>query len=233
VDLVVVGDLVEIDADGAELHAAALTDSRSNRRRDRPTSGRHVILLEVPPLHAIAAENIRPLKRVEYQKLAELGAFGNERIELIYGAIVRMSPIGGRHSDSVTELMERLVLALHGRAKIRPGLPFVASDISLPQPDLAVVPVASYRQEHPTTALLLIEVSETSLRFDRGTKRDLYAEAGVPEYWIVNLVDRVVEVYDHPTDGRYTRSRGFSPGESIALGAFPDVSLDVSEICPE
>lgn len=86
--------------------------------------------------------------------------------------------------------------------------------------------------EHPTTALLVIEVSNTSLRVDRGVKASLYAEAGIPEYWIVSLPEGLVEVRDEPQNGEYRRLRTLRRGESLAPSAFPDAVIAVSEILP-
>jgi Uma2 family endonuclease len=182
------------------------------------------------PLHAIEPEVFRPLTVAEYERMHELGMFDNEAVELVYGSIVRMSPIGPSHAHSVTALNRLLVLKLDGRADIRPGVPLAAGEISLPQPDLAAVPIANDRSLHPDYAFLLVEVSKTSLAFDRRVKRKLYAEIGVPEYWIVNLVASVIEVYDLPEDGRYTRTTTYAAGESIRIGAFPDVVIAVDDV---
>src|SRR5450432_3867156 len=137
-----------------------------------------------------APEIIRPLRRTEYDQLVTLGAFRGEKIELLEGVLVAMSPIGPPHSSSVQRLNALLVLALVGRAVVRPQLPFAALEFSEPEPDLAVVPLGDYDVEHPAEADLIIEVAESSLAIDRGKKLRLYAACAVPEYWIVNLVDR-------------------------------------------
>jgi Uma2 family endonuclease len=152
-------------------------------------------------------ENFRPLRRVEYDKLIELGVFGDERIELINGVLVPMSPIGPPHSNAVDLLMLLLVRALGDRARIRVQNPLAAGDISEPQPDLLVAPLADYETEHPAEAHLVIEVAESSLAYDRGTKLRLYAEQGVPEYWIVDVVARRIEVYREPSSGTFQTKR--------------------------
>src|SRR5205085_6057891 len=101
-----------------------------------------------------------------------------------------------------------------------------------PQPDLLVFPPGDYRAENPTRALLVVEVSETTLAYDRGAKSALYAEAGVPEYWIVDLVDGVVEVRDQPAGFRFGRARTYRRGDSVAPAAFPDLQVEVSKILP-
>ena len=107
-----------------------------------------------------APENFRPLRRAEFDKLVAAGAFDDERIELLDGVLVPMSPIGPPHSSAVDALTEILVVALQGRARVRVQNPFAASDISEPQPDLLVVARGDYRADHPRTAHLAIEVAE-------------------------------------------------------------------------
>src|SRR3954469_19367427 len=129
-----------------------------------------------------AAEVIRPLRRVEYDQLVSLGAFQNERIELLEGALVAMSPIGAPHSSAVQKLTRLLVLALEGRAAVRCQSSFAAQDYSEPEPDFAVVPLGEYDTDHPHEAYLIIEVADSSLDIDRGKKLRVYANCGVPEY---------------------------------------------------
>src|SRR5688572_1840129 len=115
----------------------------------------------------IQPETVRPLRRREYEKLAELGLFEGERIELIEGAIVRMSPHGPAHDSTIDRLTELLVIALRGRARVRVQGAFAASDDSEPEPDVAVIPPRDYDDAHPTEAWLIIEVADTSLAKDR------------------------------------------------------------------
>lgn len=96
-----------------------------------------------------SVEQFRPLRRVEYDQLIALGAFQDEHIELIDGALVRMSPIGPPHCATVARLNELLVLAFAGKASVRPQLPFAASELSEPEPDLIVAPLVDYDREHP------------------------------------------------------------------------------------
>jgi Uma2 family endonuclease len=176
------------------------------------------------------ADVIRPLRRVEYDQLVALGAFQDEKIELLDGALVTMSPIGVPHCSAVQKLNTLLVLALVGRAAVRPQLAFAALEFSEPEPDLAVVPLGDYDTEHPAQAHLIIEVADSSLDTDRGKKLRLYAACGVPEYWIVNLVDRCIEVYTGVAAGSYSRTDTFVRGQSIRPGAFPDVELHVADV---
>src|SRR6478609_2700628 len=181
-------------------------------------------------MSAAPAEVIRPLRRVEYDQLLALGVFQDERVELLDGTIYVMSPIGIPHNYAVQELNELLVLALHGRAKVRPQMSYAASEISEPEPDLMITPLLSWDKEQANVAHLIIEVAESSLAHDRGRKRRLYASCGVPEYWIVNLPERCIEVYTLPTANAYTRVEKYEPGQAIRLGAFNDVEVRVSDV---
>ena len=174
----------------------------------------------------------RPLRRAEYDKLVEAGLLRDEHVELLYGSIVRMSPIGAPHSGTVQRLTELLVLALHGRAAVRIQSPVAAGTESEPEPDVAVVPPGRYVDDHPSEVWLIIEVAESSLATDRGTKARLYAEAAVEEYWVVNLVDRLVEVHTHIVRGAYTRVTPYRVGETVCSTRFPDLQIAVGDILP-
>jgi len=176
-----------------------------------------------------AREHIRPLRRVEYDRLVSLGLFDGEHIELIDGELRRMSPIGPPHTSTVDRLTELLVLSLAGRAWVRVQGSFAADDLSEPQPDFCVLPRGDYDDAHPQVAHLIIEVAESSLSFDGGRKARLYAECAVPEYWIVNLVERIVEVHRAPRAGRYEEASLHSKGDRLRLLAFPDVELAVDD----
>ena len=176
------------------------------------------------------AEIIRPLRRVEYDQLVSLGVFEGERIELLEGALVAMSPIGAPHSAAVEQLMYLLVLALHGRASIKCQSPFAALEHSEPEPDFMVAPLGDYRTDHPSQAYLLIEVAESSLALDRGKKLRLYAGCAVPEYWVVNLPERCIEVYTAPSPGAYAHCDRYEHGQAIQLSGFPDVVIAVADV---
>jgi Uma2 family endonuclease len=179
----------------------------------------------------VATERLRPLRRVEYDRLVELGFFDeDEKIELLDGVIVQMTPQGLEHAAAIEVLTHRLVLALATRARVRVQLPFAASDISEPEPDLAVVPLGDPRLSHPEQALLLIEVADSSLGKDRRVKARIYAAAGVPEYWLVDVAGRSIEVRTDPGDDTYRHVRVMRQGETIRLQAFPDVEIAVSDI---
>jgi Uma2 family endonuclease len=175
---------------------------------------------------------VRPLRRAEYDKLIELGVFHGERIELLDGQLVKMSPIGPPHSSTIDKLNLLCMTRLAGRALVRVQNPIAASELSEPEPDLAIVPLGNYETEHPSTADLLIEVAESSLAYDRGPKLRVYAESGVPEYWVVNLVDRCVEVYRKPGGGRYWLVHRADEGAVIACERHPELELRVADVLP-
>jgi Uma2 family endonuclease len=177
-----------------------------------------------------SAEVIRPLRRIEYDQLVALGAFQDEKIELLDGALVLKSPSRPPHASAVQKLTEFLLLALLRRATVRCKMPLAADDISEPEPDVAIVPRGAYDTEHPAQAHLIIEVAESSLATDRGKKLRIYAACGVPEYWIVNISDRCIEVYTEPLGAGYGRMEIFTRDQTIRLRAFPDVELLVASI---
>jgi hypothetical protein len=181
-------------------------------------------------LEALHGERTRPLKRSEYHQLGELGAFEDEKIELLYGVLVPMSPTGEPHCGALVRLNELFVVKLVGRAQVRIQMPIAASDESEPEPDLAVTPLSSDTSDHPTRPLLVIEVAQSSLGKDRGVKARLYAECGVPEYWIVNLVDRAIEVHADPAGSRYRSCRVYRSGESAQPEAIPEIEVAVDAV---
>ena len=177
-------------------------------------------------------ERILPLRRAQYDQMVEAGIFDDQRVELLRGVLVEMTRQGVDHADCVAVLTELLFRALPTAVQVRCQLPFAAGEYSEPQPDLAVYPRSPRTGSHPDNALVVIEVSDSSLRKDRGLKSEIYAEAGVPEYWIVDLVHGTVEVRSAPSDGHYTRTVTFGRGESVALAAFPDRSLALDDFLP-
>ncbi|MFZ5469736.1 MAG: Uma2 family endonuclease [Myxococcota bacterium] len=184
-------------------------------------------MLNLEQLHP---EQLRPLRRTEYDRLVELGAFDeDEHVELLSGMLVAMSPLGPDHAAVISWLTQELVHALRRRAEVRVQLPLALSDDSEPEPDLTVVPPGDYRAAHPTHAWLVVEVANATLRKDRLIKARLYAEAGIPEYWIVNLADQVLLVHRQPVSGAYTSVTEHRAGRAH-LAKFPDVAIDVAAL---
>jgi Uma2 family endonuclease len=183
-------------------------------------------------MNSVLAETVRPLSRSEYDRMVSLGFFENERVELLDGMLVAMSPQSARHATVVSRLNMLLTPALVGRAEVRVQSPFAASDDSEPEPDVAVIPTGDYVKDHPSHALLVIEVADSSLRKDRLVKLGLYAAAGTPEYWIVDLQSDVVLVHRDPREGGYAQATRHGSGERLALLSFPDISIPTSELLP-
>jgi Uma2 family endonuclease len=178
----------------------------------------------------LALEWRRPIHRREYERMVEAAVFEEARVELLYGVIVEMSPHGPSHDAPLTRLAKLLTLAVADRADVRVQCSFAASDGSEPEPDIAVVPVGRYDASHPDEALLIVEVAVSSLERDRTAKAQLYAECGVPDYWIVNVVDGLVEVHTDIVRGAYSRITSHDVSETIAPRAFPDTSVRVADV---
>ena len=166
--------------------------------------------------------------------MAELGMFEDQKVELLGGLVVEMSPQGNPHTEVLARLNELLVRRLHDRARVVPASSFELSEYSEPEPDIALVARRDYSKDgpNPADAFLLIEVSQSSLRKDRLIKAGLYAAAGVPEYWIVNLEDDQLEVHRAPTADGYAEVSIHRSGDRVAPVVFPDVSVAVAELIP-
>jgi len=177
----------------------------------------------------------RLFTRHEYHRMAEAGILKpTERVELIRGEILEMSPPGRRHVAFVDNLNQILVIRLAGRAIVSIQNPVVLADDTEPQPDIALkrlrlVPYKE-REAFAEDALLLIEVADTSLRYDRSTKLRVYAEAGIPEYWVVDCAAESVEVHREPRADGYEQVRRVTRPGSVSLLALPDVVLTIAEI---
>lgn len=177
--------------------------------------------------HALQHEEARPLRRLEYDRLVAQGCFEDERVELLGGVLLTMSPQGPRHATVIERLNMLLVPAVLGRAMVRVQSPLAAGIYSEPEPDLVLVAPGPRPHGHPHTAFLVIEVAETSLVKDRIIKSSIYAGCGVPEYWIVNLPENHVEIYTAIEHNLYREHRSAGRGESITLQAFPDITVAV------
>ncbi|HVR98480.1 MAG TPA: Uma2 family endonuclease, partial [Thermoanaerobaculia bacterium] len=158
---------------------------------------------------SIAAIEVHRWTREDYERMTDQGFLGPEtRAELIDGIIYDMAPQRSGHATGVLLAQEELRAICPPGFSVRAQTPLVLGDDSEPEPDVAVVPgsVLDYSKQHPTTALLIVEVADTSILHDRGRKRDLYARHGIPEIWISDLKARKLEVYRDPSQGIY-RSR--------------------------
>jgi Uma2 family endonuclease len=177
----------------------------------------------------------RLFTREEYHRMGEVGILKpTDRVELIRGEVVEMSPIGRRHVAFVDNLTQLLAVRLAGRAIVSVQNPVALSDDTEPQPDLKVlrrrqVPYKE-REAYPEDVLLLVEVAETSLAYDRSTKLKLYAEAGIPEYWIVDCAAESIAVHRTPEAGRYRDVTRVAGAATVTLQAFPDVTLALPDV---
>ena len=168
--------------------------------------------------------------------MGETGIFKpDERVELIRGVVRRMSPKNYAHVVVSTSLYQLLVQALAGRASVfkEDPLKLVRLD-SEPEPDILVMSspdIADYGTES-SKPVLIVEVAESSLRYDLDAKASLYAEAGIPEYWVVNLVDRELIVFRSPENDTYLERISYADGDRVAPQAWQDVVIDVGELIP-
>jgi Uma2 family endonuclease len=170
----------------------------------------------------------------EYHRMGETGVLGPEdRVELIEGEIITMTPIGRRHAACVAELTRRLVPAIADRALLWPQNPVRLPRDTEPQPDIVLLRPRADRYTADSAraedVLLLVEIADTSYRYDRHIKLPLYARAGVAEMWIVDLVHDVVEVYRQPSATGYALSNRVALGGRVAPAALPDVVLVVDD----
>ncbi|XZN93552.1 MAG: Uma2 family endonuclease [Microcoleus sp.] len=179
----------------------------------------------------------------EYHRLGELGFFApDERVELIRGELIKMAAKGRFHSVCNSLLVEELIILLTRRARVRVQDPIILSTTdSEPEPDVIIARNRSdnYLDSHPEPAdiLLMIEVSDSTLKYDQITKLSLYAEAGISNYWIFNLVDNQLEMHSEPYQKRqgdfnYRSQRVILQNETVVIPGFPDLSLDLSLVFP-
>jgi Uma2 family endonuclease len=171
----------------------------------------------------------------EYETMLVAGILSeDDRVELIEGEILQMSPIGSPHAGCVKRTNAIFSLLLQGRAIVSVQDPLVLNDVSEPEPDIVLLrPRADfYADSHPgpTDVLLVVEVAEASLGFDRRVKAPLYARSRIPELWIVDLTGQAVEVYRCPLAHGHQEVSRHQRGDSLGLLAFPDISLTVDEI---
>jgi Uma2 family endonuclease len=172
-----------------------------------------------------------------YLRLVDDGVLGpDDRVELLCGVVVAMAAQNSPHASGVARATGALFHAVADRAVVRTQLSFVASEDSVPEPDVAVVPgrYEDYDRAHPRTALLVVEVADTSLAQDRLTKAAIYAGASVPEYWIVDVRGQHVEVHRDPdAEGRRYRTRTLARrGDRLALTALPSAAVAVHDLLP-
>jgi Uma2 family endonuclease len=192
----------------------------------------------------VAKDGIRTRRftRAEYDRLIELGVFRpDDRIELLGGELVVAEPKGAPHYTAIRKTARALEAAFGPGWEVRTEGPIWLDDDSEPEPDIAVVPGTpdDYRRVHPSRPVLTVEVAETSLAFDRRYKGSLYARAGLADYWIVNMVDRGLEVYRDPTPDAeapfgwsYASRQVFDRSARVSPLALPAAGIPVSRFLP-
>ena len=192
-----------------------------------------------PPSASLLSRNPwvvrRPFTVVEYHRMGEAGILSeSDRVELIEGELVAMSPVGSRHAGVINKLNRMLVLAVGDRGLVSVQNPIRLDDRSEPEPDVAVLrPRADDYVEAtpgPEDVLLVIEVADSSLSYDRTVKAPLYAAHGLPEFWIVDLAGRAIEVHRRPAEGRYTDVSRVGASDKLELVLLPGVWVPVAAV---
>lgn len=179
-------------------------------------------------MHDAVPRNIRGLTRIEYDAMVEAGILADKRVELLDGQLVAKMVTSPEHAGLATRLHRMLFPHVGPDMDVRVNMPFAANDDSEPEPDLVVVPRGDLRS-HPDRAYLVIEVCKTSDHNDRVIKMRLYAEAGIPEYWIVDVEEKLIEVYTQPRGRRYGAKRIVESG-TVAPLELPDAHVDLAAL---
>jgi len=184
----------------------------------------------------------RRWSRAEYERLIEMGVFQpGEPIELIGGDLMVAEPQGAEHYTAIRKSAKALEAAFGPGWEVRTQGPIGLDDESEPEPDVAVVPGSpnDYRRVHPSRPVLTLEVADSSLAIDRGHKGSLYARAGLADYWVLNLIDRTLEVYrapaadaEAPFGWRYARRETIASSGRVAPLAAPGVLVFVEDLLP-
>jgi Uma2 family endonuclease len=183
----------------------------------------------------------RRWRRAEYERLVDLGVFVGEHLELLEGVLVVREPQGSPHAAIAGKVGRILAAAFDGGWHARLHSPLALGDFSEPEPDVAVVAgeFEDYIAAHPSSPALVVEVADSSLRLDRRFKAAIYARAGLREYWIVNLVDRVLEVHREPQaptgaaeDWSYRSIQVLRPPAHVTPVAAPHASIPVADLLP-
>lgn len=176
----------------------------------------------------------------EYYQMAEMGLFDGKRVELIGGQVLEMSPMRSGHATATMLVAQAIERILPAGYFSRVQLPLSVSDISDPEPDVAVITgaIRDYTDAHPHTAALVVEVADSSLDYDRTEKASLYASAGVKEYWVVNLPQQRLEVFRSPIEdasqpfGFGYASRRILTGDESIQPLLAPASLSVADLLP-
>lgn len=176
----------------------------------------------------------RRTTREEYERMVSAGAFVGRRVELVGGIVYEMSPQDNLHAACLRRARRVLEGICPQGYAVDVQMPLSLGLDSEPEPDLAIVRLdpQNYVQGHPTSAALVVEVAHSSLRHDRD-KAEVYALAGIEDFWILNLVHQALEVYREPANGTYSKHLVLRRGEQISPLARPDVTLAVDDLLPK
>jgi Uma2 family endonuclease len=216
---------------GVELRDRACEDA-GTKRAAAPHVQEYPHAMDTPEPPRFEGRPLRRISRAEYDRMVEAGIFGeDERVELVFGMVVEMSPIDQAHVKSVAVIDKVLQRALGDRAEVLCQAPLAATDDSEPEPDIYVTPTTGWHK-HASRAYLVVEVARSSLRYDRNTKALLYALSDIDEYWVVDHVHGVVVVHRDRDDGQWRTITTHRRGEVISPLAFQDVHIAVAEIVP-
>ena len=181
------------------------------------------------------AEQVHRWTRAEYERIVDAGGFHpGARLELLDGEIVDMSPQKSRHATAVSLVEQALRACLGAESYLRIQMPLALDAWSEPEPDVAVISGGprDYADGHPGTAALVVEVADTSLAFDIGRKSVAYARNKIPEYWVLNLPDCLLEVYRSPEGESYTHRSSLSPEDAVAPLVAPGCRIRVGDLLP-
>jgi Uma2 family endonuclease len=174
--------------------------------------------------------------REEYERLVEAGAFEGWKIELVDGVLYDRMAQGPAHSSAVQKLLRELLVLVPGKnLSVRPQMPLAVSDDSLPEPDIAVVPADpdDYARFNSAEAVLVVEVAQSSLHYDRSVKQEAYSRAGIPEYWILNLASWQLEVYREPVGNRYGSRTVLALTDEVSPLFAPEASIWIAKLFPQ
>ncbi len=170
----------------------------------------------------------------EYYKMMELGMLKDyEKAEIIEGELIQKTPIGDRHALIVDILTEFFIRNVSDKVRVRVKNPVRISDYDEPEPDITLADLTKYdgkRHPRPAEVILIVEVSDSTLKYDRDTKLALYAEAEIPEVWIVNLKNEIIEVHQNPSIGIYQLAQIFKRGDILQSGSLQNIKLEVDKI---
>lgn len=183
----------------------------------------------------MAIPEIRRWTREDYERMAEQGYFRpDERVELVDGIIFEMTPQNSWHASAIQAAQEALHPAFRKGYCLRIQMPLALGLESEPEPDVAVVRGhwRDYREAHPSTALLILEIADSTILHDRERKGLIYALAGIPDYWILNRAEACLEMHRDPREGAYRTRKILRAGETLSPLARPEIAIAVSDLFP-